>query len=499
MTSAILDQNGKPYRAKRSSSPGTSRKQRKVRATWDAASDDSQNLNHWGNADQLSAMAAANPAVRTKLRARSRYEIQNNSYAIGIVNTIANHTVGTGPRLQYTSPDEDLNNTVESQFQSWARSIKLAHKVRLMVKEVPSAGEVFGVGYTRENQRHAVKLDIRVIEAGLVKSTSASSTLNDPYYVDGIQLDINGDPVRYDIHDYGADTLSGLFGSFSTYDANQVVHLKREDFRPDSIRGIPELTPALPIFAQLRRYVLAVLSAAETAADYAAVMYTDHPSLDSDEIPNIDMSEMLDIERNMFQILPNGWKISQLRAEQPTTQFESFRNAMINEAARCVNMPFNIAAGNSSDYNYASGRLDHQDWYQSVEVRRLEVETEVLAKVFDWWIQEAARVPEYLPISIEGHDPSWVNWHWPGREHVDPAKEANAQSVKLKMGLSHLYAEYAKDGKDAEKEIAKAAESFGVSPEEYKQALFHSTFNMGASSPANQSEESEDDVREDEG
>ncbi len=56
-----------------------------------------------------------------------------------------------------------------------------------------------------------------------------------------------------------------------------MIHYFRAD-RPGQSRGIPEITPALPLFAQLRRYTLAVLAAAETAADFAAVLYTDAPA-----------------------------------------------------------------------------------------------------------------------------------------------------------------------------------------------------------------------------
>ncbi|MFW6119172.1 MAG: hypothetical protein ACOC7S_02450 [Planctomycetota bacterium] len=52
------------------------------------------------NADALSADAAANADVRRTLCNRSRREVANNSYARGIVLTLANDTVGTGPRGQ---------------------------------------------------------------------------------------------------------------------------------------------------------------------------------------------------------------------------------------------------------------------------------------------------------------------------------------------------------------------------------------------------------------
>ena len=37
--------------------------------------------------------------VRRMLRSRSRYEVANNSYAKGVVLTLANDVVGTGPGL----------------------------------------------------------------------------------------------------------------------------------------------------------------------------------------------------------------------------------------------------------------------------------------------------------------------------------------------------------------------------------------------------------------
>jgi len=66
--------------------------------------------------------------------------------------------------------------------------------------------------------------------------------------------------------------------------------------------------------------------------------------------------------------MPFGWKISQVKAEQPTTVYGDFKHEVINEIARCLNMPFNIAAGNSSGYNYASGRLDHQAFFKAIRI-----------------------------------------------------------------------------------------------------------------------------------
>ena len=54
--------------------------------------------------------AAAGPEVRRTLRNRARYEVANNSYARGIVLTLANDVIGTGPRLQMLLGDPSTSS-----------------------------------------------------------------------------------------------------------------------------------------------------------------------------------------------------------------------------------------------------------------------------------------------------------------------------------------------------------------------------------------------------
>jgi capsid protein len=46
---------------------------------------------------------------------------------------------------------------------------------------------------------------------------------------------------------------------------------------------------------------------------------------------------------------------------------------------------------------------------------------------------------------------------WDGREHVDPAKEANAIETRLRTNTTTLSAEYAKAGKNWETELRQRA------------------------------------------
>ena len=106
------------------------RVRRLIRAKYDAAQTTADNTRHWGNADHLSADAATSPTVRATLRSRSRYEVANNSYARGIVETLANDTIGAGPRLQMQLGDRAVNQRIERAFAQWASVVGLSDTPR---------------------------------------------------------------------------------------------------------------------------------------------------------------------------------------------------------------------------------------------------------------------------------------------------------------------------------------------------------------------------------
>ena len=416
-------------------------------ARFDAAQTTKDNARHWAAAEFLSADAEADPAVRKTLRTRARYEVQNNSYARGIVSTIANDTVGTGPRLQMLFDNEGLNHEVEHDFAVWAKRVQLAAKLRTMRMARCQDGEAFAILAQNPNLRSDVKLDIQLVEADRVTDDELQS---DDSSVDGITFDRFGNPRTYKVlKNHPGGTQS--FGTDSVIvKAENMIHTFRQD-RPEQHRGIPEITSALPLFAHLRRFTLAVVSAAEAAADFAGVLYTDSPP--NGEADAVEAMDSIQLERNMLLTMPGGWKMAQVDPKQPVTTYGEFKHEILNEIARCLSMPYNIAAGNSSGYNYASGRLDHQTYYKSLKVDRAFTEAEVLDRLFDKWMREWTLA---TASSVDPCDCRHV-WFWDGQEHVDPAKEATAQEKRLASKTTTLAAEYARQGKDWETELRQIA------------------------------------------
>ncbi|MDP6717587.1 MAG: phage portal protein, partial [Pirellulaceae bacterium] len=140
-------------------------RRRTLRGRYDAATTTADNRRHWANADGLSANAANSPDVRCTLRNRARYEVANNSYARGIVLTLANDVVGTGPRLQMLTPDGEDNRMVEREFAKWSAAVGLPEKLRTMRMARASDGEAFAILTSNEDSPSPINLDLRLVEA----------------------------------------------------------------------------------------------------------------------------------------------------------------------------------------------------------------------------------------------------------------------------------------------------------------------------------------------
>lgn len=426
-----------------------------VRARFDIA-EDGDDRRHWANSDWFSLDGALTPAARRKMRNRARYERLNNSYLAGIADTIASDLIGTGPRLQLNTGNGEADRAVEREFFDWSWRIHLANKLRTMRQSRLIDGEAFAAMISNP-ALDGVQLDLRLIEADQVATPIGRIEQNETpegSVVDGLEFDAAGNVIAYKVLRYhpGSNYRVSDF-DFTRITADQMFHWFAQ-IRPAQHRGVSEVAPCLRLFADLRRYTAAVIAAAETAADFAAFIHSNSPAAEVDEI---EAFQSMDIEKRSLVTLPEGWSVSQLRAEQPTSTFTDFHKQILNGIARGLGIPYNVAALNSADYNYASGRLDWQVYSQTMRVERDNLERVMLDRLLVAWTDEAGLLgilPAGLPPVNEWN---W-SWAWDGREHVDPLKEANATESRLRSHTTTLAAEFARQGKNWESELRQRAQ-----------------------------------------
>jgi capsid protein len=445
-----------------------------VKARYDAAITDESNKKHWANADGLSAAAANSHGVRDTLRRRSRYECDNGGYCAGIVRTRADDLVGTGPTLQLLTDDDALNGQVERAFAAWARASRLAEKLHTLDMARCRDGESFGVFVTNPAVKHPVQLDLKLIEADQVADPVGGPPV--PGRIDGVEYDAHGNPAAYHVlrfhpggrwFDFAVPSSLTDFSAPGPYgepvvnfsqpyaadriDAQYVLHWFRKD-RPGQLRGVPELTPALSLFPYLRRFTLATLAAAETAADLSAILETEYnPALTGEEPEPPAPMEPLEIERGVMVTMPAGSKMHQFAAEHPNAQFADFRREIIKECGRPVGMPFNVTAADSSQHNYSSAKLDHYGYRGGLRVERSFAEAELLdGKLFPAFVAEARLIPGLLPAGVDVLALPRA-WHWPGWPSMDK-DEAKNDTERLNNGtatLAELQAEWGVDWKES--------------------------------------------------
>jgi lambda family phage portal protein len=424
-----------------------------IAARYDAAQTNDKNVTHWAESDLYSATAANTRAVRQTLRRRARYEAANSSYCRGMVSTLANDTIGVGPTLQLKTKSEDADDVIETAWERWCQEIALPEKLRIMRQSVAVDGEVFGLFITNNLLQSDVKLDIKLVEADQVSTPVPKLQMTQP--VDGIELDERTKEPRYYhlLKNHPGDMFVQQILEFDRIPASQIIHLLNRD-RPGQQRGIPELTPALPLFAQLRRFTLAILESAEASANIAGILKTTSPP---EQAAALEPFSPVRLNRGSFVAMPDGWEMQQAVQAGPSTTHKMYVDGLLNECARCLNMPFNVAACNSASYNYASGRLDYQIYHKSIRVMRSLIERRVLQKIFSAWLEEAVLIPGVVPDSA-GPSSEWtMRWAWDSGEHVDPLKEASAIALRLANNTTTLATEYAKFGRDWKVELRQRA------------------------------------------
>lgn len=429
------------------------------RAGYDAAKTHDENKKHWRDADSLAPTSLNTPGVRATIRDRTREEARNNGFLSGMVRTLVNDTVGRGVRLQMLTPDAALNMAVEDLWREWAAATDWPLTTRVMCGMRYLGGEGFGV--FADSKRLArlglpVTLDVRLIEPDQVADPAVRWLFNRTGD-DGIVCDEDGEVTAYRVlRSHPGDNRLGWMGTEAdTVPAANVVHWYQPE-RPGQLRGITPFAPVLGIFAQLRRFTMATLTAAEVAAMLAGVLeLPDTLPPGSEDSPTYETMDTIELVRGMLLTVPGGGRVTQFKPEQPTTGYDAFLKAKLKEAGRPVNMPIGKVMGDHSDYNFSSGRLDYEVYWADRDIERQSMEVKVFNPVF-YRFCDFARFAIPRLAAFQGQ---WWQlkhaWQYDARPTSDPVKDATGDELNLTNGTDTLADIAAREGMTEDELIAK--------------------------------------------
>ncbi len=439
-----------------------------VRASMDLSRTTHENRRHWKDADALSGRAAYYKSERKIARERSRLEAQNNSWYSGMLRTAANHIVGTGPRPQVLTGNPEVDRRIERAWKKWTRAVNYTDKLKVMVEAYWRDGEVFAMRAVRPSLS-PITLDVRIYEADQVSQPYWH--ILDPTLEDGKRVDNLGNAVEYWIYDHHPGDLNiGHVNLLSGdwYPADQVVHLFRQE-RPGQLRGIPRCAPAIDWLAHMRRFSKATLSAAERAALWGLFVKTNSSAITPVSVPDFTS---VDWEREMLNFLPDGWEPMQVRADHPATTNEMYQRSELTYFARCANMPYSLAAGTSRDSNFSSAKMDIKNlWEPEVKGEQDKLGIVICDVVFRWFLEDCV-FAEGILDDAPPIDEIDCQWFWNPLPQSDEGDVADAAVTRMSSGQSSTSSEAAANGDEWGSIVARAAADLGITPEEYKQAVF---------------------------
>lgn len=499
---------------------GASR-QMDVKARFDSQFTTPLNAGHFALMDAMSIDAAASWMVRRKLRMMCRYEYHNNPLLFGLIDTYADYIIGTGPRLHITTKDKKFNSAVEKIWLDWEEEVGFSEKLHGSCAATCYNGEGFILLRNNPGLDNPIKLDVFDIEADQVTSPLFGmypAEYPDQYF-DGVVLDPWGKPRIYHI----LRQHPGAFGAFvilsyvfDAWPACNVMHDYRR-IRPGQQRGLPSILPALPNAANLRRLGLATVLSAENAAKWGisvetpAIATSPEPLMDSNGQIIRDqngmpvyasdlMADTWEMEYSAFNRLPAGTQAKMLTPEQPGANYDTLVNIELGALGRALGMPLFIVSLDARQANMSSAYVAMQPYGKRIRSERKRYNRLLNTRVWPQFIREASLLG-LLPSSSESiEEPTQIShsWTWDRvNDHADPSKVAGAAQTRLDSFITARRQEAADLALDIDEQDEMSAADFGVTVEEYREALFKS---MLAKSGSVQSEEddSEDNLEDDE-
>ena len=472
---------------------------RDIRAGYDLAQTHDENSRHFANADNLSARAANSSGVRQVMRIRSRYEAANNAQMKRILKAYTKDIIGTGPRLQLTTGHEAFDEFVTRHWKRWMDAVRYVRKLKVTLRGRVVNGESFRQRITNPELATSVKLDIKPFEAD--RCASPYENIADPLRIDGIDFDQYGNPTFYRVLDRHPGDLFGTSFEGRKIPAKFVTHWFDEE-REEQLRGVPELHSATESMAHARRFRRATVLTAESAAAVNGVLSTDVPA--GTQATEFDPGP-LDLDRNSWTVLPEGWKQDQFDAKHPNDTYDSFNRSIATDAGGPLGMTSNVSTGDSSQYNFSSTRYDGEHWFGEVDCQRQDCELLVIKPDFDAWFaefiltddfaqwrasedasEEADDGPERVTVeaAIEAtRSGDAVGWEWDGHPQLDQVKSATGSDMDIAAGRSSTETETAAYGRNARRELEKEAKYLGMDVEQFKRAMRIKRFGFDPTDP----------------
>ncbi len=450
-----------------------------------------------------SADADVNPELST-LIARSRDLTRNHGIAAGVLQAQKDNVVGTGPRLALM-PDYRALGKSKEWAREFARQVESGFRSWFESRDCDACGHLDGGLLTRQvlfgclangstlalplflapSGRRKWGLQIQLVEAD--RLSNPQDRQDTDRLRGGVELNKYGRPVGYHIRTthpgerfymWGASPYRWEYVPAETpWGRKRVLHVYDPE-RTGQNRGKPYLTPVIGKFRMLDNYQRTELQAAVINAVIAAAIETpldgqaagelfgvsDGPDGDNAKLHRDLIGEIAKpMKGALVMSLPIGSKLNMQSPARPAEQFGAFCESVIRDVCAGLNLPYELVMKDFSRTNYSSARAALLEAWRGFQASRQWLKVTFLDELLKLWMEEAISIGYIDMITPEEFYEhlfavTKCSWIWPGRGWVDPAKEAQAAEIRMRIGVSTLQRECAEQGLDYEEVLDQLAE-----------------------------------------
>lgn len=417
------------------------------------------------------------------LVARARDLGRNNGLAAGSLQTLSDNVIGFGLRLA-CNPNwralgksiqwkEEWSRKVEGLWQAYSEScaIDAAYKLnfaamsQLVWRSVLENGEALALPLWLERPDSRFRTCLQIVDTD--RLSNPSDQLPSDTIRGGIELDRYGRPRAYHIQKnqtwLGWYPILGIFSEWERIPAQtewgrpRVLHIFQQD-RADQTRGKPILTPVIEQFRMLDSYQRTELQSAIVNALVAGVIETPMDAAGIADLVNGDPSGYLEkkgeyrpqLEGGTFIPLYPGDKLEPYTPARPSGQYATFVESIIRQIGAAMGLPYELTNKDYSKVTYASARASLGEAWRFFANRRMWIADNWATPVYALWLEEAVnqKLVEAPGFYENREFYTRSNWIGPGRNQIDPVKEAQASMMRIQNRTSTLELECAEMGLD---------------------------------------------------
>ena len=388
------------------------------------------------------AGSSANAEIATAeevVRNRSRDLVRNNGYALQIIETIADHVVGTGI---VSAPVGLKGRNLKRAKDLWTGFVDecdwdgdqdlngLCWAAEKGQRESGSAIIRFR-RQTFDGSTTRTPLKLQLLEPDFIDTMKMGTTAGGGWIDRGIEYDSEGRRVAFWLLPAHPGDVASWRAFSMTSDrvpANELVYLF-DKLRPGQDRGMPVLAPAIMTLNNLRGYFEAELVRKRIAACMVGFITTTDENVqigsEGGKTPNGAPTQKM--EPGLLQRLRPGEDIT-FNTVPGDSGVDAMATQYLRESAAAAGVMFEQATGDFSKINYSSFRAGGHGFRRRTERRQwafIHKASNPIAARF----AEASMAAGLLPAAIGGwrHTP-------PGFISVDPNKDAQADLLNLRLG-----------------------------------------------------------------